>query len=116
MKPRRGCGVNATHNIGRQIGQAVAAYLKARDAALPWPVRAVDARFWILCCGGLARDGRAAFGCNHLNRTQRDAVRFGPNPKKFADAPRKLLLFWRYRLPQGGCRMFSTEPFSHRRN
>ena len=66
MKPRRGCGVNATHNIGRQIGQAVAAYLKARDAALPWPVRAVDARFWILCCGGLARDGRAAFGCNHL--------------------------------------------------
>jgi len=23
---------------------------------------------------------------------------------------------WRYRLPQGSCRMFSTELFSHRRN
>ena len=50
-------------------------------------------------------------------RTQRDVARIGPNPKKFADAPWKLLLCSRYRLlPRGGCRMFSTELFSHRRN
>jgi hypothetical protein len=36
--------------------QAVAAYLKAREAALPRPVRAVWL-FWILRCDGLAREG-----------------------------------------------------------
>ena len=42
--------------------QAVAAYLKARDAALPWPVRAVGAVLDVagLCAAAASRSSRLA--------------------------------------------------------